>query len=442
MYKEVKNLILQFKMFFIFLADLAVAFGSLVLVITTRYGADNLTTQISAHIFPFLIVIFLFLLNFYIFNLYSFRFNKNTTELVSSFLKSVIISLCVTVFMFYIFGEFFRLTPKTNLVLFTLFFAAIDFYLRILIKRFFSRRNINRKVVLIAGKENALAQELERNQNTSYEIVKQSDTFDLESILSLNPDLVAIETENTVDLEKIYTLSRKNILVYTINNFYEEVFQKIPIEKISERDIIDYLSKNKTVFNFIKRIIDIKLSLILLFLLSPVFVFISFLVKTTSRGPVFIRQKRISKNGEIFTLYKFRSMIAITSDGQAEKEGAVWTKNSKNDPRVTRLGRILRETHLDEIPQLINILKGNISFIGPRPERPEFTDTLKRDILHYDLRHSVKAGLSGWAQVNFKYGSSVEDAREKLKYDFYYIKNRNIFFDFLIMLKTLAKIFS
>ncbi len=125
----------------------------------------------------------------------------------------------------------------------------------------------------------------------------------------------------------------------------------------------------------------------------------------------------------------------------SEKDGAVWTGDRK-DPRITPVGRFLRRTHLDEIPQLINILKGDISFVGPRPERPEFIERLKKDILYYDLRHSVKAGLTGWAQVNYKYGASTDDTREKLKYDFYYIKNRTFFFDILIILKTIAKIFT
>ena len=134
-------------------------------------------------------------------------------------------------------------------------------------------------------------------------------------------------------------------------------------------------------------------------------------------------------------------MISISPDGQAETSGPVWTENTNTDPRITSFGRLIRKSHLDELPQLFNILKGDISFVGPRPERPEFVTSLRKDILYYDLRHSVKAGLTGWAQVNYKYGASVEDAKEKLKYDFYYMKNRSIFFDFLIILKTIAEVF-
>jgi lipopolysaccharide/colanic/teichoic acid biosynthesis glycosyltransferase len=172
-------------------------------------------------------------------------------------------------------------------------------------------------------------------------------------------------------------------------------------------------------------------------ILSPIVIITAVLIKLTSKGPILFIHKRVSQNDALFTIYKFRSMYL-----DAEKDGAVWTEDYKKDPRITPIGRFIRATHLDEIPQLVNILKGDISFVGPRPERPEFTGKLEKDIPYYALRHSVKAGLTGWAQVNYKYGSSVEDAREKLKYDFYYIKNRTIFFDILIIMKTIARLFT
>ncbi len=406
-------------------------------MILLRYEKDNFNSELIAHIVPFSIIIFLFILVFYIFNLYSFRFNKNTTEFTNSFIKSLMISFSISVLIFYIFGDFFKLTPKTNLVVFTGIFGVIDFYLRILIKRFFVKQKINRKIIIISKQENSLVFELNQNQNTSYEIIKETENFNLNEIIDLNPDVLAISEDKEIEFEKIYMLNKKGIFVYTINNLYEEIFQKVPTDKIKKGEVIDYISKNKAIFNFIKRILDIILSLILIIILSPISILVMILIKTTSRGPILYKHKRISLNDAEFTIYKFRSMYI-----DAEKNGAVWTENNKKDPRITPVGRFIRETHLDEIPQLISILKGDISFVGPRPERPEFISGLKKDILYYDLRHSVKAGLTGWAQVNYKYGSSVKDAREKLKYDFYYIKNRNIFFDMVIILKTIAKIFT
>ena len=424
-------------MFFIFIADILVAFGALFLMILLRYGSNNFNLESKAHIIPFSIIISLFILTFYIFNLYSFRFNKNITEFTSSFAKSLVISFSISVLIFYILGDFFKLTPKTNLIIFTGIFGIIDFYLRILIKRYFTHKRIDRKIIIISTEGGGLVEELNHNQNIGYEIIKETGDFNPNEIVDLNPDVVVINENKEIEFNKIYALIKKSISVYTINNFYEEIFQKVPTEKLEKGEVVDYISKSKTIFNFAKRILDIFLSFILIIVLSPVFIITAILIKITSRGPILFRHARISLNDTEFTIYKFRSMYT-----DAEANGAVWTKDNKKDPRITPIGRFIRETHLDEIPQLINILKGDISFVGPRPERPEFINNLKQDILYYDLRHAVKGGLTGWAQVNYKYGSSVEDAREKLKYDFYYIKNRNIFFDILIILKTLAKIFT
>jgi len=153
-------------------------------------------------------------------------------------------------------------------------------------------------------------------------------------------------------------------------------------------------------------------------------------IKLNSAGPIFYRQRRIGKNGKEFEIAKFRSMVC-----DAEKNGAVWA--SCNDNRVTFVGKILRKTRIDELPQIWNVLKGELSFIGPRPERPEFVKELVEKIPYYQMRHLVKPGLSGWAQINFPYGASVEDALQKLQYDLFYVKNRSIVLEISIMLKTI-----
>src|SRR3989344_4741708 len=227
-----KGLLIQFKMFFIFIVDLVIAFSALFLMVFIRYGRSNLDTQWNAHLIPFSIIILLFVLVFYIFNLYSFRFNKNVTEFTNSFIKSLVISFVISVLIFYIFGDFFKLTPKTNLVIFTGIFGIIDFYLRISIKRYFVKKRINRKIIIIGSKENNLWKELKQNQNVGYEIVRDLDFFDLEEIIKLNPDLVVIDSIEEKDFSKIYIMIKRGIFVYTINDFYEEVFQKVPMEEI------------------------------------------------------------------------------------------------------------------------------------------------------------------------------------------------------------------
>ena len=181
----------------------------------------------------------------------------------------------------------------------------------------------------------------------------------------------------------------------------------------------------------VKRLIDISFSLVALILLSPVFIIISILIKLDSPGPVFFRQKRVGKNGRIFTIYKFRSMVR-----DAEKmTGPVWA--DKKDPRVTRIGWLLRRLRLDEFPQLFNVLLGDMSLVGPRPERPYFVDKLKREYPFYTRRLKVQPGITGWAQVKGKYDTSVEDVKEKLEYDLYYIENMSLRMDLRILLFTI-----
>lgn len=205
-------------------------------------------------------------------------------------------------------------------------------------------------------------------------------------------------------------------------------FQIVP-EEVDEQLFCEYAQRGK-IDEILERALDIFFGLVGLVLLAFVFLFAAPAIKLTSPGPIFYTQKRVGKNGLPFTFYKLRTMVQ-----DAEKEGPRWA--TEKDRRVTSVGRFLRLTHLDELPQAINLLKGDISLVGPRPERPEFTSILEKEIPHYNLRHLVKPGIFGWAQLHFTYGDSVEDAREKLKYDLYYIKNRSILFDLLIMLKSL-----
>jgi exopolysaccharide biosynthesis polyprenyl glycosylphosphotransferase len=170
-----------------------------------------------------------------------------------------------------------------------------------------------------------------------------------------------------------------------------------------------------------------------LIVLLPVLAIVAVAIKLDSRGPVLFRQERVGQSGRIFVLNKFRSMRQ-----DAEAAGAVWA--SSHDPRVTRVGRFIRKIRLDEVPQLFNVLAGDMSLIGPRPERPEFVRTLQRQVPFYMGRHAVKPGITGWAQVRFQYAASVEDTLEKLQYDLYYIKNYSLFLDLIVLVQTIRVI--
>jgi len=181
--------------------------------------------------------------------------------------------------------------------------------------------------------------------------------------------------------------------------------------------------------NLTKRWLDIASSALSLILSLPLCLFVALAVKLDSSGPVFYRQDRVGQDGKTFTMLKFRSMR-----NDAEENGPKWA--AINDDRITRVGRFIRKYRLDEIPQMINVLKGDMSFIGPRPERPIFVDKFAKEIPYYPQRHVVKPGISGWAQIRYPYGASKEDALEKLKYDLYYIRHFSIFFDISIILET------
>ena len=181
---------------------------------------------------------------------------------------------------------------------------------------------------------------------------------------------------------------------------------------------------------WIKRILDILISGTFLILAAPLLIVVAVVIRLESAGPAIYRQKRVGLRGRVFEVLKFRSMGV---DAES-RHGAQWA--SANDPRVTRLGRIIRRYRIDELPQVINVLRGEMSFVGPRPERPVFVESLRQQISYYDERHSVRPGITGWAQVSYPYASSVEDALRKLEYDLFYLKNLSIFFDFAIILRT------
>ena len=216
---------------------------------------------------------------------------------------------------------------------------------------------------------------------------------------------------------------------------YEKYTGKIAIEDLRPSWLIfaDGFRKTRRL-TFLKRAIDVVVATTALILLSPLLLLLAIAVKASSPGPVLYHQRRVGHNGRLFTVHKFRSMC---QDAEAAS-GPVWS--AKGDARVTRLGRTLRRVRLDELPQLWNILSGHMSLVGPRPERPEFVSSLLQQIPFYAQRHVVKPGLTGWGQVRYTYGASVEDAMEKLQYDLFYIKHLSLGLDLLIMLETVKTV--
>lgn len=249
------------------------------------------------------------------------------------------------------------------------------------------------------------------------------------------PDEVIV-LDNSVGVHDVLhhsaAILRSGCGIFSYSSYYERLLRESPVDSIDERGVLG------TGFNvgsfhsgLIKRPIDVFLAALGLFVGAPLMLTCALLVRLSGPGPIIYRQVRVGRYGREFWIYKFRTMQA-----DAEKNGAVWA--SKGDCRITAVGKFLRKTRFDELPQLWNILIGDMSMVGPRPERPEFVEELCRHVPHYDLRHLVQPGLTGWAQVRFRYGASIADAQRKLAFDLYYVRHCNLAFDAAIWLRTLA----
>ncbi|WP_181905201.1 TIGR03013 family XrtA/PEP-CTERM system glycosyltransferase [Aestuariispira insulae] len=222
----------------------------------------------------------------------------------------------------------------------------------------------------------------------------------------------------------------RGIQITEFDCFWEREFGKVELSTIRPSWIIfsDGFQVS-AVKRVMKRAFDLLFSSLFLLATLPVLLLTALAIKLDSAGPVFYSQKRVGLNGNLFPVLKFRSMRT-----DAEKNGAQWA--SKSDSRVTRVGKFIRKTRIDEIPQILNVFRGEMSFVGPRPERPDFMEELEREVPYYSERHRVKPGITGWAQINYPYGATIEDARQKHSYDLYYLKNISIFLDLVILVQT------
>ena len=261
-------------------------------------------------------------------------------------------------------------------------------------------------------------------------VLKMCAVGKIDIIVDFSEDL--LKDSQLVDILLQYKL--KGLQFYNYLEFYEMYENKLPISHLSSKWFLENSGFEIYYNNFnlrTKRLLDLIFAIIIGICTLPLMLLAAIIVKVESKGPIFFIQERIGEGNKKFNIVKFRSM---TTD--AEKNGPQWA--SKNDNRVTRWGKIMRATRIDELPQLWNVLKGEMSFVGPRPEREYFIKQLEKEIPYYNLRHTVKPGLTGWAQVMYPYGASIEDAYRKLQYDLYYIKHHDVIFDIKVLLKTIT----
>ena len=414
----------KIKTAIIILGDAAILYFSLILTLIIRYGFDSFKESLAAHLKPFSLIFLAWILIFYLFDLYKDKQFRISFETIQALILAISTSVVASIIFFYLFPSLFKLTPKTNLAIFALIFGISDVLWRFILIKIYVSGGFKNRLQIIGDSPiiNEIIDYLKNNPQLGYDLKNnQADTIVIQSHLKKNPEFI----------KTIYQLLPKKIAVIDLITFYETIFQKVPLEELEESWFIEKITTYRNFYDAAKRIIDFCLALFLNIIFLPLILIIALMIKSTSKGPIIFKQERTGANNKPFILFKFRTM-------KINEPGPLWT--DKDDKRLTRIGKIIRYTHLDEIPQLYNILKGEMSFIGPRAERKELAD-LYSQIPYYEIRHIIKPGLTGWAQVNYKPSASVEEAGEKLQYDIYYIKNRSLILDFLILLKTIKYLF-
>lgn len=378
-------------------------------------------------------------------------------------LRNIVLTASTTV-LFYILTPFF--TPflplqRLEILYFYIVIIVMLFAWRVLYVHFISTSRFYKKVLLvgeISTIENVVKPLLESDPNyhiigfincekpsedpIKYKGLKEFKPGELMSVISdynITEVLVASYNSETITPEiyhDLITLLERGFKIREYTQVYEEVTSRVPIQFIG-KDFYKYFpfsrSNQNTLYLFFHRVFDVVLSVIGFLMGCCLLPFILIGNLIANQGPLLYRQERVGRNGHIFEIVKLRSMVI-----NAEEGGAKWAQ--KNDARVTRFGKFLRRSRIDEFPQFINVIKGEMSLIGPRPERPFFVNELASVIPFYETRHIVKPGLTGWAQVNTRYGASVDDSLVKLQYDLFYIKHRSFFLDVNIMVKTLSTI--
>ncbi|MFH1657303.1 MAG: sugar transferase [bacterium] len=431
--------ILNIRKFFLLAGDILILYSSLVISLFLGYWGKFDWPILEEHFLPFSIIYFLWLIIFYIFGLYDLNFIKGPFSFPTQVISALTVNLAIGMIFFYLFSSFI-ITPKTNLIINTLVFGFLFFTWRNIFYKLFSSYFLNK--VAIIGKNPTsedLAKEIVDNPYFGYKL-KRLDTGQslLDQIKKEKIDTLIVAESAESDFwlsQNLHQFLPLKISFLDLAEAYEIITQKIPISFVSKVWFLENIrEKEKGFYEKFKRIMDLVLAVLILIVIIPLLPLIALAIKIEDNGPIFYYQERVGREKKHFKLIKFRSMIT-----EAEENGPVWAE--KDDPRVTKVGKLLRKTHLDEFPQMLNVIKGDISLIGPRPERPEFVEELETKIPYYHLRHLIKPGFSGWAQIKFRYGRSTMDAHKKFQYDLYYIKNRTPFLDIGILLKTFQLFF-
>ena len=438
------------------LAEAALVYGAIIAAVYIRVGVDGASFELidKYGYWKAGIATFFCLAAFYLFDLYDFVVMHDRRELVLRLVQALGLAWIALAFAFYAFPA---LMLGRSIALIALPLAlGLGVAWRVSIHWFLGHPGIGERILIVGSGEHAVevAREVLNRPDAGFRIVgfvgTNSEllgkslinprviglTEHLESIVKregIDRIVVAMgERRGQLPTDRLLQLSLAgNVSIEEGATFYERVSGRVSLNMIRPSLLIFSGRGRQAKLTTISRnTVHWLVALIGFLLCVPIMIVTALLIKVDSRGPVFYKQERVGKNGRRFVLMKFRSMKV-----DAEKSGPVWA--SKSDDRTTRVGRIIRKVRIDEIPQFLNILKGEMSFVGPRPERPHFVAQLAEEIPYYEQRHLIAPGLTGWAQIKYPYGASIEDARQKLQYDLFYIKNYSLILDAIIMFETI-----
>ncbi len=431
---------------FLLIGDLLILYISLFLALIIRYGSD-FGKFADQHLIPFSIIFIIWLFIFYVAGLYDPKRLRNNIEFLKTLLLAIAVNTVLAMLFFYL-VPYFGITPKTNLLVFLAIFAGLEVIWRRSFNRLTLSLQTKTKIALVGSGKAAeeISEFIKENQQLGYKLAVHLKDERTSFPLKTTDDWKKFVEENGIDIIVIprnlkneqhaakifYGLMTLNIEIIDLPTFYESIFKKIPLDEVGEEWFLDEIIGKERIYGGVKRIVEAVLALVLFVALLPVEIILAVLVKLSSKGPAIYSQIRVGLNRKEFIIYKFRTMKV--------NEKHSWP--GEDDKRITLVGKFLRKTHLDELPQLLNIIKGDISFVGPRPDFVDFYKDLEKTIPHYSVRTLVRPGVTGWAQANYPITASLEQTKERLAYDLYYIKNHSAAMDIAIIAKTIKVLFT
>ncbi|HEY8559730.1 MAG TPA: TIGR03013 family XrtA/PEP-CTERM system glycosyltransferase [Pyrinomonadaceae bacterium] len=445
------------RLIILLFSDTVIICGGILMALFFRLGEEGAAFQLTENLgwLKIALAALICLISLHFFDLYDYTVIHNRRELSLRLVQALGTAWGALALIFY-FAPFMRLGPGTSIFSIIITMALL-LLLRTWVHFFTGHPEIGEKIVIVGSGKMALdtAEAILERRDAGFRIAGYI-TDDFETIQRNLPGACYLgdiyELENALQRQKIdriiislkerrgafpdKTLMRISLSGDTTieegTSFYERITGRVHLDMLRPSWLIFSGRKRETRFRVIVRgVVNRLLALTGLILSLPIALLTAVLIKLDSKGDIFYRQERVGKNGRLFQVIKFRSM---KTDAEADGK-PVWA--IPEDDRVTRVGRVIRKIRVDEIPQFWNILKGEMSFVGPRPERPHFVSQLAEEIPFYEYRHLVAPGLTGWAQIKYPYGASVEDARQKLQFDLYYIKNQSLFLDVMIFFETI-----